>query len=120
MSGKHPLTGQEKVFVMSIYEIHVRGHLDQHWSGWFDELSMSYDENGTTLLRGNLVDEAALYGVLMKVRNLAIPLLSVNRVFNFPAEQEQRDTQEKPNPLSREASPSDLPRKCFSPDESEP
>jgi hypothetical protein len=65
---------------MSIFEIRVQGHLDQHWSSWFDGLTMSYDEDGTTLLRGNLVDDAALHGVLMKVRDLAIPLLSVNRV----------------------------------------
>jgi hypothetical protein len=64
---------------MHIYAIRVQGHLDQHWSVWFDGLAISYDADGTTVLRGSLVDEAALHGVLSKVRDLALPLLSVNR-----------------------------------------
>jgi hypothetical protein len=66
--------------MMSVYEIRVRGHIDQHWSAWFDGLTISYDEDGSTVLRGPLADEAALHGVLMKVRDLALPLLAVNRV----------------------------------------
>lgn len=62
------------------YELRVRGHLDQHWSAWLEELTISYEEDGTTLLRGSLTDEAALYGVLMKIRDLALPLLAVRRV----------------------------------------
>lgn len=64
---------------MSIYEIRVKGHLDQHWSLWFDGLNISHDDDGNTVLRGTLVDEAALHGVLMKVRDLALPLLAVSR-----------------------------------------
>jgi hypothetical protein len=64
---------------MHTYAIRVQGHLDQHWSAWFDGLTISYDADGTTVLRGPLVDEAALHGVLSKVRDLALPLLSVNR-----------------------------------------
>jgi hypothetical protein len=60
---------------MHIYEIRVRGQLDQHWSPWFDGLTISYDEDGNTLLRGPFPDDAALHGVLMKVRDLALPLL---------------------------------------------
>jgi hypothetical protein len=75
---------------MSLYEIRVQGHLDQHWSTWFEGLAINHEEDGTTLLRGNLVDEAALHGVLMKVRDLAIPLLSVNRIFAPTGEQEDR------------------------------
>lgn len=64
---------------MSMYEIRVRGHLDQHWSAWFDGLTIKHDDNGNTVLHGELVDEAALHGVLMKVRDLALPLLAVSR-----------------------------------------
>ena len=65
---------------MHTYEIRVQGQLDQHWSAWFNGLAISYDADGTTVLRGPLVDEAALHGVLSKVRDLALPLLAVNRV----------------------------------------
>ncbi len=64
---------------MHTYEIRVQGHLDQHWSAWFNGLAISYDADGTTVLRGPLVDEAALHGVLNKVRDLALPLLAVRR-----------------------------------------
>jgi hypothetical protein len=65
---------------MTIYEIRVRGHLDQRWSAWFAGLAITYDTDDNTVLRGPLVDEAALHGVLIKVRDLALPLLSVNQV----------------------------------------
>jgi hypothetical protein len=65
---------------MTIYEIRVRGHLDQRWSAWFAGLAITYDADDNTVLRGPLVDEAALHGVLIKVRDLALPLLSVNQV----------------------------------------
>ena len=65
---------------MTIYEIRVRGHLDQRWSAWFAGLAISYDADDNTVLRGPLTDEAALHGVLIKVRDLALPLLAVNQV----------------------------------------
>ena len=65
---------------MAIYEIRVKGRLDQRWSSWFDGLTLSYDGDDITVLRGTLVDEAALHGVLIKVRDLALPLLAVSRV----------------------------------------
>ncbi len=65
---------------MYTYEIRVQGQLDQHWSAWFNGMAISYDADGNTVLRGPLVDEAALHGVLSKVRDLALPLLAVNRV----------------------------------------
>ncbi len=64
---------------MHTYEIRVQGHLDQHWSEWFDGLEISYDADGNTVLRGPLVDEAALHGVLNKVLDLALPLLALSR-----------------------------------------
>jgi hypothetical protein len=63
-----------------VYAIRVKGHLDPHWSFWFNDLTISYEEDGSTLLCGPLADEAALHGVLMKVRDLALPLLAVSRV----------------------------------------
>ena len=70
---------------MHTYEIRIQGHLDQHWSAWFNGLTISYDADGTTVLRGPLVDEAALHGVLSKVRDLALPLLAVKREQADPA-----------------------------------
>ncbi len=61
--------------MMNVYEIRVQGHLDQSWSHWFDGLTISYDGDTNTVLRGPLIDEAALHGVLIKVRDLALPLL---------------------------------------------
>lgn len=65
---------------MASYEIRVQGRLDQHWSTWFDGLTISYEGEDITVLRGSLVDEAALHGILIKVRDLALPLLAVSRV----------------------------------------
>jgi hypothetical protein len=65
---------------MPIYEIRVQGRLDQRWSTWFDGLTIGYEGEDITVLRGPLVDEAALHGMLIKVRDLALPLLAVNRV----------------------------------------
>lgn len=65
---------------MAVYEIRVQGRLDQRWSTWFDGLTISYEDEDITVMRGPLVDEAALHGVLIKVRDLALPLLAVRRV----------------------------------------
>lgn len=62
------------------YEIRIKGHLDRGWADWFGELTITLEEDGDTLLAGPVVDQAALYGLLKKVRDLGMPLLSVNRV----------------------------------------
>ena len=62
------------------YEIRIRGHLDPSWADWFDGLVMIPEENGYTLLTGPLADQAALHGLLKKVRDLGLPLISVNSV----------------------------------------
>jgi hypothetical protein len=62
------------------YEIRVRGVLDRHWSGWFDGLQVSSDAPGQTLITGPIVDQAALHGLLTKVRDLGLPLLSVQQI----------------------------------------
>jgi hypothetical protein len=67
-----------------VYEIRLRGHLGQQWRDWFMGLSIVQEEDGTTLLAGEVVDQAALHGILKKVRDLGIPLLAVNIVGSEP------------------------------------
>ena len=62
------------------YQIKVKGHLDQHWSEWFDGLAITHEVKGETALSGPVADQAALHGLLVKVRDLGLTLLSVNRV----------------------------------------
>ena len=63
-----------------VYQIRLRGHLSPQWADWFEGLTITREENGDTLLTGTVVDQAALHGLLKKVRDLAMPLLSVNSV----------------------------------------
>ena len=62
------------------YEIRLKGHLEARWEQWFDGLTITLEENGNTLLSGPLADQAALHGILKKVRDLGLTLLSVNSV----------------------------------------
>lgn len=62
------------------YRIHVDGHLDTCWADWLGGLDIQHQEDGTTLLSGPLLDQAALHGVLARIRDLALPLLAVHRV----------------------------------------
>ena len=61
------------------YEIRVKGHLDQTWSDWFEGLAIIPQDNDEALLTGTVADQAALYGLLLKLHNLGLPLLSVKR-----------------------------------------
>ena len=63
-----------------LYEVRIKGHLDDRWADWFGGLTITLDENGDTLLAGPVVDQAALFGLLRKVRDLGMPLISVIRV----------------------------------------
>ena len=60
-----------------VYQIRIKGHLGSQWTEWFGGLTISLEENGDTLLTGAVVDQAALHGLLRKVRDLGMPLLSV-------------------------------------------
>jgi hypothetical protein len=63
-----------------VYQIRIMGHLGRQWTDWFGGLTLTLEDNGETLLTGSVVDQAALHGVLRKVRDLGMPLLSVMRV----------------------------------------
>jgi len=62
------------------YEIRIKGYLDKRWADWFEGLTITLEDNGDTLLAGPVVDQAALHGLLRKVRDLGMPLVSVIHV----------------------------------------
>lgn len=62
------------------YEIRITGHLDNRWADWFEGMTITLEDNGETLLTGQVADQAALHGLLRKVRDLGMPLVSVNRI----------------------------------------
>lgn len=64
----------------TIYQIRIEGHLGHQWAEWFGNLSITLEESGETLVTGPVIDQAALYGLLRKVRDLGMPLVSVIRV----------------------------------------
>lgn len=63
-----------------IYEIKIKGHLDEQWADWFEGLSFTHESDGTTTLCGPVTDQAALHGVLNGIRDLSLSLISVQRV----------------------------------------
>ena len=62
------------------YEIRLTGHLDARWAAWFDGLTVGHESDGTTVLSGAIADQAALHGVIQRVRDLGLPLVSVTQV----------------------------------------
>lgn len=64
----------------TIYEIRIKGHLGCQWTDWFGGLTITLGDDGDTFLTGTVVDQAALHGLLRRVRDLGMPLISVNRV----------------------------------------
>lgn len=62
------------------YAIRIQGHIGDSWSSWFEGLTIRHEENGETVLSGPLADEAELYGVLMKIRDLGLPLVELKRI----------------------------------------
>jgi len=69
-----------------LYEIRLKGHLHHRWAIWFEGMTIMLEEGGTTLLTGPVLDQAALHGLLKKVRDLGMPLLSVSPAGNASAE----------------------------------
>jgi hypothetical protein len=70
-----------------VYQIRIKGHLGREWTDWFEGLTVTLEDDGTTLLTGPVIDQAALHGLLKKVRDLGLPLVSVG-----PVEQGRADT----------------------------
>jgi hypothetical protein len=70
----NPKTGPSEPLV---YQIRIKGHLGRQWTAWFGGLTIALEDNGDTLLTGPVVDQAALHGLLRKVRDLGMPLLAV-------------------------------------------
>ena len=70
-----------------LYEIRLKGHLDSKWAAWFEDLTITLEDNGDTLLTGPVIDQAALHGLLKKVRDLGMPLVSVSPLEHGQADQ---------------------------------
>lgn len=68
----------------SSYEIRLRGHLDHHWAEWFGVPELTHEEGGTTLLRAADLDQSALHGLLQRIRDLGVPLISLTLVAANP------------------------------------
>ena len=66
------------------YEIRIQGHLGSRWANWFEGMSLSTDSDGTTVFEGSVVDQAALHGLLAKLRDIGLPLLSVTQLDTQP------------------------------------
>jgi hypothetical protein len=72
-----------------VYQIRIKGHLGQRWMDWFEGLTITLEEDGNTLLSRCVVDQSALHGILKKIRDLGLPLLSVNSI--GPGSQDMSD-----------------------------
>ena len=78
MSGSHASTDERHE--AGRYEIRLKGHLEARWAAWFDGLNLTHESDGTTVIRGSVIDQAALHGLLSKVRDLGLPLIAVTQV----------------------------------------
>jgi len=74
------------------YEIRLAGHLDAHWAAWFDGLTVTRNDDGTTDISGLIVDQAAFHGLLQRVRDLGLPLVSVTRIDHDDSPRNRRTT----------------------------
>lgn len=78
MSDKHQTASQPDQ--PTIYQIRVKGHLDEQWTDWFGDVSIEQEKNGDTLITCPVIDQAALFGLLKRIRDLGISLISINQV----------------------------------------
>lgn len=87
---------------IQFYEICLKGHLDAHWADWFEGLTVTLKEDGDTLLSGPVADQAALHGLLRKVRDIGMPLISVNQIQLDESHQDHsRQGETKMNPIKK-------------------
>jgi hypothetical protein len=103
MSGTHPST--EDRHEPGRYEIRLKGHLDNRWADWFDGLTITREDNGETRLQGLVVDQAALHGVLRKVRDLGLPLIAVSQVDHKQANRPDGNADTDHNRSTKETNP---------------
>ena len=75
----------------TVYQFRIKGHLGQQWLNWFEGLTATLEEAGNTLLSGTVVDQSALHGILKKIRDLGMPLLSMNLIDSNPADKTDPD-----------------------------
>ncbi len=87
MLNKH--TPEQDADQRMVYQIRIKGQLDRRWADWFEGLAITLEDNGHTLLTGQVVDQAALHGLLRKVRDLGMPLISVIRL--RPSQDDAKD-----------------------------
>jgi hypothetical protein len=85
MSETHAST--EDQYETGLYEIRLKGHLNDRWADWFEGLTITLEDQGDTLLTGPVVDQAALHGLLKRVRDLGMPLVSVSPLEHGQADQ---------------------------------
>jgi len=74
------MTGKERMDKPTLFHIRVKGHLDDAWADWFEGLTISNQENGEAVLSGRLPDQSAIYGILNRLGNLGLSLISVNSI----------------------------------------
>jgi hypothetical protein len=91
-----------------IYQIRLKGHLGQQWMDWFDGLSITLEEDGDTLLTGPVIDQAALHGLLKKVRDLGMPLVSISQVQSNETHPYRSERGETMNTINRATEKEDL------------
>ncbi|MEO7910817.1 MAG: hypothetical protein ABIV47_14320 [Roseiflexaceae bacterium] len=103
MSEPHAAT--ENYHEPGRYEIRIKGHLDARWAERFDGLSFTHESDGTTTLAGPVVDQAALHGLLRKVRDLGLPLVSVMQVDPKPANRPDGNTDTDCHRSQKETNP---------------
>jgi hypothetical protein len=89
----------------TLYQIRIVGHLDEGWSDNFGRLTITHEENGETLLTGPVADQAALHGLLRKIRDLGMPLTSVERLQDRPAGDTDGGSHDKPHHSTKESQP---------------
>jgi len=91
-----------------IYQIRIEGHLGQQWIDWFDGLSITLEEDGDTLLTGPVIDQAALHGLLKKVRDLGMPLVSIRQVQINETHPDRSEKGEKMNTINKATEKEDV------------
>jgi hypothetical protein len=80
MAATSRVSSMEEQIMTDYYHITVQGHLDAGWVAWFDGLAITNEADGTASMAGKIGDQAALYGVLIKIRDLGLPLIAVQRL----------------------------------------